>query len=224
MGRHAADIMVRLTARVPRGHQGFWEIIRKLHRDKGAWTVQEVDGRSNVNRGTVDDFIQRLLKGGYIVKDGANAKTTFYRLVKDQPDAPRLKRDGTPAIEPGLGQEQMWRSIKMLARFDAREISVHASTENVPVPLVAAKSYISRLHRAGYLVEAAPAKPGHKPGTGTLATYRLLPSMNTGPLAPQIQRTDFVWDPNRKEVMGPEGKPVRSELRPATKRGQGGRR
>jgi len=210
MGRHAADVMVQLTARVPRGHQGFWEIIRELHRGKKSWTFQEVVERSNVSDDTVRDFLRRLLKAGYIVENGRTAKTTFYRLAKDQPNAPSLRRDGSPANEPGLGQEQMWRAMKMLSRFDARELALHATIATVPVTLVSAKTYIKRLKRAGYLSEVSPAKPGHKPGTGKLATYRLLPHMNTGPLAPQIQTTDFVWDPNRRTVMGPEaGKPAK---------------
>jgi len=204
MGRHAADIMVQLTARVPRGQQGFWEIIRDLHRSKGRWTLQQVDERSNVARDTVNDFVQRLLKGGYIANSGHIGKSAAFRLVKDQPDAPRLRRDGTPAGETGLGQEQMWRAMKMLQRFDARNISIHASTDEVPVSLIATRDYIKHLARAGYLALVAPAKNGHKPGTGALATYRLLPNMNTGPLAPQVQQTKWVWDPNRRVVMGPE--------------------
>ncbi|MBK8157954.1 MAG: hypothetical protein IPK59_03910 [Rhodospirillaceae bacterium] len=204
MARHAADVMVQITARVPRGNQGFWEIIRDLHRKKKRWTVLDVDGHSNVALGTVNDFVQRLLKGGYIVRDGAFGKSAAFRLVKDQPDAPYLRRDGTAARELGLCQDQMWRAMKMLARFDARDLALYASTEDVPVKQLTAKSYIARLYRAGYLIMVTEGKPGHRPGTGTLATYRLLPAMNTGPLAPQIQQTDWVWDPNKRLVMGPE--------------------
>ena len=208
MGRHAADVMVQLTARVPRGQQGFWEIIRDLHRTKKRWSFQDLDGRSNVDKGTVHDFLNRLLKAGYVVEDEVSGKTTFYRLVKNQPDAPRLTRDGARAKEPGLGQDHMWRVMKMLPRFNARELAAHAATAEVPVTLETAKSYVKHLHHAGYLSVVAPMTG--RGATRTLAVYRLLPNMNTGPLAPQVQTTDFVWDPNRRTVMGPEaGKPAK---------------
>lgn len=203
MARHPAHIMASLTVRVPRGYQGFWEIVRELHRQKQRWTFLEVSERCNVANETVNDYLHRLAKAGYIKKDGATAKATLYRLVKDQPEAPRLLRDGTAACRQGLGQDHLWRAMKMLSTFNARELHKHATTAEVAVSLAAAKRYIASLHRAGYLIEIVPAKPGHRPGTGRLATYRLSPAMNTGPLAPQIQATKFVWDPNTKKVMGP---------------------
>lgn len=204
MARHPADIMATLTVRVPRGHQGFWQVIRDLHRRKKKWTLLDVDGACNVAKKTVHDYLQRLCKGGFVERTGITGNTPVYRLVKDQPTAPRLRRDGSPCRDTGRGQDQMWRTMKMTPRFDARELAVHATTEEVPVSLEAAKSYISRLKSAGYLQELLPGKPGRRGQRGTggrLAVYRLLPAMNTGPLAPQIQATDFVWDPNTEKVM-----------------------
>jgi hypothetical protein len=207
MGRHASDVMAVLTVRVPRGHQGFWEIIRELHRKRKTWTLRDVDGESNTTKKTVHDFIQRLARGGFIQKVGLRDGSPLYKLVKDQPAAPRLKRDGSPAAEQGRGQDQMWRSMKMLRTFDLRELSLHASTEEVPVSQIAAKHYIKHLKAAGYLTVVLPGRAGRQ---ARLTVYRLIPFMNTGPLAPQIQRTDFVWDPNRLEVMAPEsGKAAR---------------
>lgn len=202
MSRHPSEIMVQLTARVPRGQQGFWEIIRGLHRHKKTWTFSEVDQRSNVSTSTVHDFLRRLLKAGFIVEAGRTAKTTLYRLAKDQPNAPCLKRDGSPGKSPGRGQDQMWRSMKMLPRFTARDLAAHSTTPETAVTLETAKSYIKHLLHAGYLVVLSPMT-----GSGPRrcrAVYKLLRPMNTGPLAPQIQSTDFVFDPNLKVVMGPE--------------------
>lgn len=206
MARRPADEMARLTARVPRGQQGFWDVIRDLR----TFTISDIDQRSNVARPTVQDFVRRLERGGYVRRTGLRpvgrgSPAKVYELVADQPEAPRLRRDGSPARDTGRGIEQMWRTAKMLGRFTCRELAVHAATEVAPVSVETAKAYCRHLARAGYLVIAQPAKAGHKPGTGQQAVYRLRPDMNTGPLPPQIQRTDWVWDPNLKRVMGPEG-------------------
>ena len=201
MGRHSSYEMARLTVRVPRGHQGFWEIIRDLK----TFRVSDVDQRSNVHKATVRDFIKRLLKGGYIEAVAEDDDgTVHYRLVKDQAEAPRLRRDGSPAADVGLGQDHMWRAMKMLGSFTARDLAIHASTDDVQVRLNTAASYIKHLHRAGYLAIQQAAKPGHRPGAGTVAVYRLIPTMISGPLAPQVMRSEWVWDPNTKQVRGPE--------------------
>lgn len=202
MGRHSSDTMAKLTVKVPRGHQGFWDIIRELR----TFTVKDVDGRSNTHCQSVRDYIVRLEKAGYVRRLGnVEGELITYELVTDQPEAPRLRRDGSPARDMGRGQDQMWRAIKMLGEFTARDVSIHGSTDQVRVRLNSAQSYLKHLQRAGYLMIVRPGKPGHKPGTGEMAIYRLIPSMNTGPMAPQVQRTEWVWDPNRQKVMGPEG-------------------
>lgn len=190
--------MVRLTARVPRGHQSYWEIIRELKR----FCVADVDARCNVDHRTIRDYVRRLEKAGFVRRIGVDDRNrAIFDLAKDRPDAPRLRRDGTPAREEGRGQDQMWRAMKMLTAFTPQDIAVHASTPECTVRLETAKQYLKHLFRAGYLKVVRPARPT----TGGQAVYRLIPAMNTGPLAPEIQRTDWVWDPNRKAVMGPEG-------------------
>lgn len=200
MGRHRSDLLVQLTARVPRGNQAFWDLMRQLRR----FTITDLDLRSNIDRGTVGDFVRRLARGGYIEHvETTEAGAKVYELRRDQPEAPRLKRDGSPAVDVGRGQEQMWRAMKMLGTFSVDDIAVHATTDDCRVTFETAKSYLKHLHRAGYLAVVRPGRAGRM---ARRAVYRLIPSMNTGPLAPQIQRTDWVWDPNRKQVMGPEGK------------------
>lgn len=197
MARHPAHVMVALTVRVPRGQQGFWEVMRRLHRERGEFTAAQVDGASNVDSGTVHDFIRRLVKGGWlqVVREEPTTGTPrrVYRLAKDQPDAPRLRRDGTPAVRVGRGQEQMWRAMKMLDRWSVRELVMTGSTADCRVTLETAKAYVKHLHRCGYLKSL---------GGGL---WRLKPNMNTGPQAPQIQRTDWVFDPNLLKAFGPEG-------------------
>lgn len=192
MGRHAADVTVKLTARVPRGQQGFWEIVRALHRQAGEFSAHDVELRSNVHRSTVADFIRRLVKGGYLEEVRQEPRPghprPIYRLLRDQPEAPKLRRDGSPAIDQGRGQDQMWRAMKMVERFTAPDLVLLSSTADYRVTRETAKAYIKHLHLAGYLNRLAKG------------VYRLRPDRNTGPLAPQVMRTPFVFDPNTHEA------------------------
>lgn len=203
MGRHSCETMARLTIRVPRGNQAYWDIMRELRE----FTISDIANRCSaaVARATIGGYIRSLTRGGYL--DAIDTKDTamLYRLVIDQPNAPRVRRDGSAAGEPGLGQDRMWRSMKMLHDFDAPELAAASSLDDVTVKLESAKDYIANLYRAGYLAVVSDAKPGHRPGTGIQARYRLRPDRKTGPLAPQVQRTQWVWDPNLKRVMGQEG-------------------
>jgi hypothetical protein len=90
----------------------------------------------------------------------------------------------------------MWRTMKMLAAFTPSDIAIHASTDDVSVNKSDAKDYIGHLHKAGYLTVTKKAKPGCNQ-----ARYRLLPSKNTGPHSPQVQRIKQVFDPNLNKVV-----------------------
>jgi Mn-dependent DtxR family transcriptional regulator len=198
MGRHSAIVEVQLNARVPRGQQAYWDIIRELRE----FTLSDIDRRCNVARDTIGDYLRRLVKAGFIKADGMSGDAITYKLVKDQLEAPRVKRDGSVARKIGLGTDCMWRSMKMLDTFDAEELAAAASTELHTVKPGTAKDYITRLHQAGYLVIITEAMPGHKPNTGQLARYKLPMHMRTGPRAPQVMRTKFVFDPNTQKIMG----------------------
>lgn len=198
MPKHPPHIMVQLTARVPRGHQGFWEVIRDLHQSQGEWTIPDIDGCCNVDKGTIRDFVRRLTLAGFVevVREepaGPRAPLKVYRLVRNQAEAPKLRRDGTPAKDLGRGQDQMWRAMKMTDRFTVNELTVLASTDEHPVTRNTAASYVKHLLAAKYLKRVSRG------------LYRLRPDRNTGPLAPQVYRSDFVFDPNLKQGFGPTG-------------------
>ncbi|SBW11990.1 conserved hypothetical protein [uncultured Alphaproteobacteria bacterium] len=145
MGRHAADVLARLNIRVPRGNQAYWEIIRELR----TFTITDIERRCNVQRDTIGDYVRRLAKAGVIVTEGKTGDAVVYRLVADQPDAPAVRRDGTLTAPPGIGQERMWRSMKMLKTFDAGELAAAASVGDTTVSTNTAADYIKNLYRAG---------------------------------------------------------------------------
>ena len=201
MGRHSSDTWVKLTARVPRGQQGFWDLIRARKR----FTIPEIDYASCLDRKTVRDFVLRLERGGYVrhvaTEGHGGHQTKVYELVADQPEAPQLRRDGSPAVRVGRANEQMWRTMRMLGQFTWKDLAVAASTEAQTIRAETARRYCELLARAGYLAVMDQGGPGRS------AVYYLPPSKRTGPLAPQVQRTKFVFDPNTGKVAG-HGEPM----------------
>jgi hypothetical protein len=128
-------------------------------------------------------------------------------LLKDVGvDAPRVRKNGEQVTQ-GLNREQMWRTMRILNSFNATELGVTASTEDVQIIVNDAKDYIGHLHKAGYLVQTALANNG-----GGLARYRLFPTMNTGPRPPMVQRVKHVFDPNLNKIVWPVEEHVPTSL------------
>ncbi|GEO82298.1 hypothetical protein ROR02_24290 [Pararhodospirillum oryzae] len=193
------DDMARLSVRVPRGRQGIWETLRALTAGGASASLPEIlDGSAEAHKSTIRTYLRCLEAAGIVAREEGDG--VRYRLLRDPgPEAPRLRRDGSPA-QHSLGTEQMWRVLRMASALDARELAVTASTEEHPVALDTARAYLRALDRAGYLAVVEPGRPGHKVGTGHLTVYRLI--NNTGPLPPQIQRIKAVWDQNLRAHVG----------------------
>lgn len=188
--------------------QRVWEAIRRLATANPAAPFTECDiwnatehVERDVDIAVVRDYRRALQAGGVL---SVAAKPMLhtpgrYLLARDcGMDAPRLRKDGTPVVQ-GLAQEQMWRTLRMLAGdTNARELAAHASTREVAVAESAAKDYIQKLHVAGYLLRTREGK-GFGNG-GLQARYRLKPARNTGPRPPMVCRTKVIWDPNENKI------------------------
>ncbi|MDR2745692.1 MAG: hypothetical protein LBB66_10960 [Desulfovibrio sp.] len=180
------------------GRQAMWEAMRK----RDLFTLTDIGLASGRNSSSVGNYVKRLLAAGIVAEaglvnnpysDNKRYRRMQYRVINDiGHEAPRLKADGTPLIE---SRDQMWLTMKMLPSFTYAELAADASTEECIVSPVDAQDYCGHLYRAGYLALIREATPTSK------AVYKLLPSMNTGPYAPKVQRTKVVFDPNRQEVM-----------------------
>jgi hypothetical protein len=190
---------VALNLRVPRGQDGYWSIIIDLGAGGRAFTLADVDGRTNAGRSIVADYVGRLVKGGWleIVSTERLPKIGVrhtYRLARTARDAPRLRRDGSEY--PETARDRMWRAMKMLDAWTPADLAAATETEALPpVALLTVKSYVWRLDAAGVVQKIDPGKPGIQ------ATYRLL--RNIGAAAPRILRTHLVFDPNSNTVLGP---------------------
>jgi len=166
--------------------QVLWEIIRKM----GTVTFRSLRNETVLSMDTVRDYVRSLEKAGFLRKlpreEGPWAPNTW-ELIKDVGvEAPRVRRDGT-LVTQGEGRRNMWEAMRILRVFTPRDLAVAASLPDCPVKESTALDYAKHLCKAGYL-----KKNGRE--------YRFLPSAYTGPLAPQIQRTKRVWDPNLKQV------------------------
>ena len=170
--------------------QAVWDAIRRLM----TFTIREVREETVLSLDYVREYCLGLAAAGYIAEtDESTAMTkkpgvvTIWELVNDIGiDAPRVRKNGTPVTQ-GDGRKNMWEAMRIIRIFTSRELAVAASMPDCLVQESTAADYAKHLCHAGYL-----KKTGDR--------YQFLPSAYTGPMAPQIQRTKRVWDPNQQKV------------------------
>ncbi len=172
------------------GQQAIWDEIRQL----GDFTITDIDGVVDMHRKSIINYVKRLQAGG-VVKQADDFATSFrYILLKDTGRvAPRLQKDGSP-VTMGGGTASMWRTMRMMPQFTVVDLVAH-SPEKTPVKITSAKDYCKMLSKAGYLRVMRKANPFQK----RFALYKLI--RNHGPLPPQIQRVQQVFDPNIGKVV-----------------------
>ncbi len=203
------QLELRVTAGEPifRGNDHYWSVIRDLGKNKAHFTLQQLVMRcddASANRAA--DFLRRLVRAGIVEvvsgKESGRSRTGVYRLVKRPAPTPCLNPDGSPGRQ-GRVQDQIWVAIRSLKTFDANELTIAASTDEIVMKRETVRDYVSHLEKAGYLQTLRKQSPK------TPAIWRLKPSMDTGPKAPKILASKMVYDANRKEIMG---KPVAVEV------------
>jgi len=204
---HRKPIHLTHTATKVTGRDAIWLAIRELKQ----FTYADIVIKTSENEYTVRTYLQGLNHAEYIKvigkdhrddntqgieKPPTRRRANLYKLINDIGiDAPRVRKDGTPVTQ-GQAREQMWRTIKIIGEFNYTELAANASTETCLVAPHDAKSYIGNLHKAGYL--HITTKAGRHTG---LARYRLLPSKNTGPKPPKVQRVKNIYDPNLGKIV-----------------------
>ncbi len=192
-----------------RGHDHFWDLIRGFGIG-GEFTLADICGGSAAHKSSVTDFVLRLTRAGIIERAGTRkvsnphwntggaVEANLYRVLKTPRPTPSLTREGKPG-RYGQKRRQMWNIIRGpqgRAGFTSLDIVLLAETDEVTISEATVKEYLRRLEFAGYLKRVA--------GTHRRAPYRyrLLVSMNTGPLPPKLLKADIVYDQNRRAVYG----------------------
>lgn len=185
-----------LPVRVPRGIQGFWDIICALAATQGHFTITDIDGESNVDRQEIKVYVRLLTKAGFLavekpsVDTGHGRTPTVYRLARKQRYAPRVRADGS--LIYATAQEHLWTTIRNLKTFGLAELKFGATTGDVKPSYAATRVFVLRLVTAGYLTRVSRG------------VFRLKPGMDTGPQPPERRalRAKVMWDPNRKKFVG----------------------
>lgn len=147
---------------------------------------------------TVEDYLEGLVRAGFlkIVKRQQRGRTPHftnqeYRLIRRQPDAPKVDKWGRDTSAQGAGVLAMWRMAKVLRTFTSDKLAQAASQGSVVVLPNTAKTYCRALTRSGHF---AVHKAGHRGNGGFPDTYRL--ANDTGPQPPAITREKCVFDRN----------------------------
>ncbi|WP_439861595.1 hypothetical protein [Pseudomonas sp. MBLB4136] len=194
-GRKRIDLEMQGTKG---NRQRCWEAMR-ARRD--GFTSYEIARAAKVHDSQVLTYIKALIAGGFVevVSGGVAGKRGLIeertlRIIRDiGVEAPAVTPTGKPSTA-GLGNEALWRTLRILGEVDARQLASHASVA-VPVSLHAARFFLKWLKRAGYVQVVVPSRGGKQ------ERYRLAPGRYTGPKPPMIQRLGQVFDPNLGEVV-----------------------
>ncbi len=180
------------------GIDAIWKVIRK---NSSRFTSKDILNELKPEQATasgVRNYIERLLKGGYIVRTSPNkrplGKQYVYKLINDVGiEAPCLKPNGD--LYPTSAWENMWRSMRIIGEFNCTALAAASSTNTICIKPQQATKYISHLHRAGYLKLVKPQRPNQP------ATYQLIKHKYTGSKPPTLRKFNAVYDPNLKKIV-----------------------
>lgn len=189
----------------PSARERIWRTIRAQRTEI---TQSGLAVASGTTLSLVRNYVQGLLKAGYLHQSGERvgrgvAIERVYVLVRDSGwEVPRVRRCDGQAVSQGSVNEAMWSTMRRMFiqnDFDCRELVALASTKQRPISLSTARTYVTHLARAGYLITCASAENGPR---GRLTRYRLHRAMDTGPRSPRILRTKEVFDANLARCVG----------------------
>lgn len=185
MKRQPVNVEAALAKGKPYGRRAVWAAIREL----GTFTRADLRLKlPQVKKHVIYEYLSALVRGGYVEagvmirRPLSTGSERQYHLARDiGVDAPRLRKDGSE-LSP-TGQQNTWMAMKVIGWFTPESLTGAASVNGVVVAFSAAEEYVKHLYKAGYLQQSGDGKQ-----------YRLID--DTGGLAPMVQRTKVVFDPN----------------------------
>lgn len=192
---------------MPSGPAYYWAAM--LAKPKG-FTVKDIARASEgVAYETVKRYVWFCVRDGHVVRIGSKqdgyANLAVYAVKTRRNRAPieRVSERKSPLS----AREAMWNAIRAMKRFTVAELRVTASTEDRPISTRSALVYVQALRKAGILIvieEPARANgrdTGRAPRGAAAGLYRINPA-HSGPLAPKLCNAGFVFDMNRRVVVG----------------------
>lgn len=97
-------------------------------------------------------------------------------------------------LRGGTAEECLWTAMRALKTFTLPEVAFAASTDTLTVSQEIAELYLRRLRDAGYVMLQRDAT------SRAAERWRLVPKMNTGPLAPMLMQVTLTFDRNSRRV------------------------
>lgn len=170
---------------------GIWAEIRQQR----TFTVRSLQNKlTEISNSAIRSYCQGLVAATYLNQYNSG-EVTAYTLIKDcGVDAPRVRKDGSEVMQ-GRGNENMWRTMKILKVFTWFDLKIAASTDEVVIKDSSAQHYVETLCKASYLICI------HAATTERKAVYKFQPRKNTGVQPPMIQRGGHLYDPNLGKVV-----------------------
>lgn len=154
-----------------------WAMAQEVER----FTVHHLSAGCHVPVESVRPMVKRWEREGRVVSEGlGQRRRKVFRLSGGAARVPR---------RPGLPDESMWRTARMLARFTPADLQMHSSVPGSEVSDEMAQRFCGLLLRGGYARCVRKAVPGRRP-----AMYHLV--RDTGPTPPRERRVRAIWDAN----------------------------
>lgn len=166
-----------------------WDIARTA---QAKFTVHEVrrQVKGEITSGRVRAWLDKWQAAGYVVRTVDNSKhppTYLYEVINDCGQQPP-QVDNQGRFKKQSTQDIVWRTVRILKNFNARQIIASANDGETTLNEKAVRYYLFHLHDAGYITCL------NADDNQTLAQYRL--TVNTGPKAPEVQRGKKIYDGN----------------------------
>ena len=188
---------VQLAVRISYGPEPIWRAMCDLTKTGRGFAVRDVTIRVGAGDYAVRDYLRRLLCGGYVHEIGvSDLKVQLYTVSRLECVAPRLLANGRRCTRSMIA-DHLWRTLKMTKgeAMTVNRLAVMASTDDITIPEATALKYIQVLEQGGYV-----RRVGKKNGPST--QYRMIPGTYTGPAPPAMHRATFIYDANKRCVMG----------------------
>jgi len=175
------------------------QIWQQIRSQRTRFTVNDLYFKlENISRDAIRTYVKSLIAADYI-SPVTNEVPIQFSLIKDcGVHAPKVRPDGT-TVTLGQGNENMWRTMRILKTFDWQDVMVTSTTDVVIITKKTARAYVETLCKAGYLRCISEGSSGVK------AVYRINPSKFTGAQPPMIQRGGHLYDPNLGKVVYTRG-------------------
>lgn len=189
-----------------------WSEIRDAKTVTTQQLIKKAPKHYKLDAGKARYYLNGWEKSGYLTVEQVQYRQQppayhyEYTLVKDTGvNPPRVDDKGKP-VTTGMGREQMWRTLRIIGQFDYKQLAATASTDDIVIAESEAASYVSHLHKAGYLKCIKPANH-----SGGLAVYMLIPAAWTGAKPPMVKRMNVVFDQNKHKVVWPKEEEIQGD-------------